>query len=515
MAEPQLSLPEPEPTPVELTAAPPDLAVVPATGYDVAVVGAGLAGLAVGSLIARAGRSVVVLERGATPGGIGAVLPGENPPVDAGVLPITDAGSDGALKQLCERLGMAWSPDRVDPILQIALPHHRLTLSQDMAEWWPELRREMPEDEPIWRTLFPTLIDLAHDRDALARSLPPLPAESWWARLQVQKTLAIRCIAPKSRDLAGRIRYAARTPFRETLSTAGLGPVSEQALAACLWYLALRSVDECSTLEAALALRPLTQGWAAASGSLPTLAKRLLERLASDGGEVRYGVDVVALDVEKGKVRGLRTADGDCIPVRWVVADVGPDVLTGLVPARPRWAAKGSLARRFAPRAVAQIMTLVVPEAFLSAELGTLCLVVPQAGTPATEGNVVFVRSGEGPAASDRHITIGRFVPPDHAQSDPSGPLLRAAEQILPGIGAAAVRQTAYTCDDLAKIWGRPKAGLCYTESGRDWLGRRGAPHRLGWPGLLAVGDWTYPGRLPTDVIAGALETADLILAEW
>jgi hypothetical protein len=57
-------------------------------------------------------------------------------------------------------------------------------------------------------------------------------------------------------------------------------------------------------------------------------------------------------------------------------------------------------------------------------------------------------------------------------------------------------------------------AAVRYATDSRAWLGRRGLPHRVGWPGLLAVGEWTYPGRLISDVVEGAMRVADIIAAE-
>ena len=516
MAESSLSQPDP-PRPAPVTADRRDpIPGLAADGYDAAVIGAGLAGLAVASLIARAGRSVIVLERATAAGGIGRALPDETLPLDAGVLPLTDAGPEGPLALLHERLGLPWSPASSDPTLQVALPRHRLTLSHGMNGWWPELRREIPGDEPAWRAMVSDLIGLARDREAFARALPSSPSDGWWGRLRLRKTLWLGSLAPKTRDLATRLRRAARTPFRDTLGAAGLGGVSQQVLEACLWYLLLRSPEECSTLEAALALRRLAEGWAAASVGLIGVTCSLLRRIEADGGEVRYGAEVVGALTEKGRIYGVRTASGDTIHARWVVADLAPRVLAGILPARRRWSARSPLDRSWEPRAVPQVLTLVVPETFLSSELGNLCLIVPQARCPATEENCVFLRVSEGPDPAHRHLTIGRFVPLSAAsETDYAGPLLRAAEQVAPGIGAVTVRQAAYGVGDLESLWGRPQATLRYADTSPDWLGRRGASHRLGWPGLLAVGDWTYPGRLPSDMIEGAFEAADLILAEW
>jgi phytoene dehydrogenase-like protein len=92
--------------------------------------------------------------------------------------------------------------------------------------------------------------------------------------------------------------------------------------------------------------------------------------------------------------------------------------------------------------------------------------------------------------------------------------LLEAVDQLIPGVTGAMAYRQILTPATLAKVWGRPAAAVQYGVKTPDWLGQRGLPHRLGWPGLLAVGDWTYPGRLVAQVVEGAMRVADLIQTE-
>jgi len=89
--------------------------------------------------------------------------------------------------------------------------------------------------------------------------------------------------------------------------------------------------------------------------------------------------------------------------------------------------------------------------------------------------------------------------------------LLEAVDQIVPGVASAMVFHRLLTPAALAEAWGRPSAAVRYSVETRDWLGERGLPHRLGWPGLFAVGEWTYPGRLICNVAEGAIRVADQI----
>jgi hypothetical protein len=163
---------------------------------------------------------------------------------------------------------------------------------------------------------------------------------------------------------------------------------------------------------------------------------------------------------------------------------------------------------------------VTIPTAFLPSELGFHCVIVRDAGRPAQAENLVFVRRAQddaGPEGAGRlaRLSIGRFVPPVAPMEDAVGTaaLLGALDQILPGAADAVVHRVLLPSSLLGEVWGRPSAVVRYEVDSREWLGRRGFAHDVGWPGLLAVGEWTYPGRLVSDVVEGAISVADMIVA--
>jgi phytoene dehydrogenase-like protein len=235
---------------------------------------------------------------------------------------------------------------------------------------------------------------------------------------------------------------------------------------------------------------------------------------------VRLLTEVAGCLVERGRVSGVITRAGEAIRARLVVTDVPPPILAqGFLPERRGW-----FSRRLPieePRqslTVTQIMVLAVPEAYLPSELGGQCLVVLDAGRPATGENLAFVRLGsdrtqEQDSKGLRCLSVGRFV----SSSTPADTesltqaLMGAAEQVVPGVGEAAAYQAVLPPETLGDLWGRPLASVRYAPDSRLWLGRRGLPHQTNWPGVLAVGEGTYPGRLIADVVEGAIEVADRI----
>lgn len=492
------------------------------SAWDVVVVGGGVGGLAAAGLLANAGRTVLLLEASAQVGGSCRGIAQDGYRYDLGGGLITGADPGGAVAALCERLQIGLPTAVCDPAVQVALPRHRVNLSRSAEGWWPEIRREFPDDEEAWHELVSDLASLARDREDLVRRLPPLPPDGWLDRFRCWRSLTLQRATGMARPATRKLQAAAATPFHETLEEYGLGAASRQALEACLWYLSLRGAEECSTLEAALALQSLREGPAVAPGGPMALTDLLAGRLRALGGDIRLQTRAERCLVERGRIAGVTTATGETIRARWVVTDVPPDVLTGDL-----WpTARGGVRRRpppagpWTPRCVAQVLGVAIPEAHLPSELGYHCLVVPDASRPARDENLVVVRRmidgrADGATRGSVCLCVERFVPPSAADDEAvRRALLEALDHVVPGVERVAAHQWFAPTSRLAELWGRPTATVRYTAESRAWLGRRGFSHRVGWPGLLAVGDWTFPGRLLADVAGGAMRVADIIAAE-
>ncbi len=493
------------------------------SAWDVVVVGGGIGGLAVAGLMAQAGRAVLLLEASTRLGGACLGMTQGGHWYDLGVSLITGTAPGSVLAALAERLQTSLPIVACDPALQIALPRHRVDLAPSVEGWWPEIRREFPDEEEGWHELLSDLASLAGDRDELVRRLPPLPPDGWLDRFRCWRSFTLQRVTGVARPATRRLRSAAATPFRETLAEYGLGAASRQVMEACLWYLLLRGSDECSTLEAAVAVQRLREGVAIAPRGAAALAELLAQQTRERGGEIRLGTPVVRCVAERGRIVGVTTATGETIRARWVVADVPPGVLMGAL-----WPTGHDVFRRhrppqgsWEPRCIAQVLGVAIPEAHLPSELGYHCLVVGDDGQPASDENLVFVRRmptapADGGSDGLARLCVGRYVPPSTAGDEEAvgRELVAALDRVIPGVDGIAVHGWVAPANSLAELWGRPMAAVRYRMDSRAWLGRRGLPHRVGWPGLLAVGEWTYPGRLISDVVEGAMRIADIIAAE-
>lgn len=489
-----------------------------AQGYDVAVVGAGIGGLATAGLLARVGRSVILLDRATRPGGVCQDLTIDGHRFEVGATLLSGFGPGGPLAMLSQRLGIRLAVAEADPAFQVVLPSHRISLWTQPEAWRREIRREFPDEEATWRALWSELEAVAAEREQAAKLLPSLPPERWRERLQVWRALTLGMLSPVPAKTGAILKRALHTPLRTTMLRHGLGETSQRVVEAVLWYLLLRGPDGCSTLEAAVAFQQ-ARGAATIPGGSTALADALAEKFQRDGGQLRLGTPVDHLLLEGGRVAGLVTAGGETIRARFVVADVPPGVLAGsLLPPRRGWRRRHALDGPWHPARVAQAMVLAVPEVLVPSELSGHCFVVQDPRRPAREENVVFVRSApgvddqRGPGAL-RHFTVGRFltVPPQGGEDSAEEELVEVLDELVPGVGGAMAFHRVLGPADLEEAWGRPSATVWHGADTQEWLGGRGLPHRLGWPGLLAVGEWTYPGRLVANVVEGAMRVVDLI----
>jgi hypothetical protein len=114
--------------------------------YDVAIVGAGIAGLCTAALLSSAGRKVFLADQSDRPGG--AVMPIEKDGMLLSPGPDITYGFErsGAFQSLHAALGIdrdvAGRPARY----QVALPDHRITVAPQNEETLEELRREFPRE---------------------------------------------------------------------------------------------------------------------------------------------------------------------------------------------------------------------------------------------------------------------------------------------------------------------------------------------------------------------------------
>jgi hypothetical protein len=114
--------------------------------YDLAVVGAGLGGLAVTALISRKNMKAIIIEPGKAAGG--ALRTFEKGGFVFATGPALSFGFErgGAIQDLYEKLGVSHNASLLSPCYQVALPDRRITVYAEQGETLEELKREFPDE---------------------------------------------------------------------------------------------------------------------------------------------------------------------------------------------------------------------------------------------------------------------------------------------------------------------------------------------------------------------------------
>ena len=241
--------------------------------YDVAVLGAGVAGLAAAALIAMSKRKVIVFDREERPGGLMASQEVQGMCFAPGPGATYGFERGGSLFLLSVALGMPVAPSPGPSAFQVVLPGRRITVSSEMSETLEELRREFPRE-----------IDRAARMYREARSLRERSATSGTASFLVRRRSAARFLGAYgfSRELMSFLSVQARYFFGQPAETLRLADL-------------LLMVGGAPPL-----LKDGAQG----------VADRLREVLVAAGGVGAFDAPWPELSLQKGRIASLRCGDG-------------------------------------------------------------------------------------------------------------------------------------------------------------------------------------------------------------
>jgi phytoene dehydrogenase-like protein len=241
--------------------------------YDVAVVGAGLGGLAAAALLSKRKIKTIVLERGATVDDANGVLNKGGITFIASSPPSYGFEHGGAFHELSEVLGAAQKVSVSSPCYQVALPDRRISVYPEWTDTLEELRREFPREI-----------------DALARFYRDLHKQ---AGLSAQNRVS--SYLSKHRHAAGLLRkYRFSRELMLFFDVQSL--FFFQEMAGDLSRASLKTL--CATPPRDI------------SGGVRKLAEQLHDIILKEGGEVRFNEPDSELEKNNNRVIGLKTAQG-------------------------------------------------------------------------------------------------------------------------------------------------------------------------------------------------------------
>jgi all-trans-retinol 13,14-reductase len=275
--------------------------------YDAVVIGSGMSGLAAGNILAREGLKVLLLEQHYVFGGYLQRFWISGTPFDTGCHYVGALGEgqvfDRYLRYLGVRDDIVARPMDPDGFDELIFPGFRFAIPAGYERFEARLVEHFPDERDGIRAY------LREIRAEVARfpmySLAPAPA-------------AAAAALPQDRTVAD-VLSAVRAPLlREILCAYNV--------------LYLVPPEEAPFTLHAFVTDSYLMGAYSIDGGGHALAQALLRRFRERGGVARRKRRVVAIDVEGGEVRGIRTQRGEVESCRTVVACIDPKVAVALLP---------------------------------------------------------------------------------------------------------------------------------------------------------------------------------------
>lgn len=476
--------------------------------HDVLVIGAGIAGLTAAATLAAHGERTLVLERHNVPGGCASFYRRDGYRFDVGATLVGGFGTRGVHRLLNARLGIDVSATAIEPSMIVHLPDVSVVRYGD-SRWVTERMRAFgPGAEPFWRRQE-RVADLAWD---LSTRFPALPFDLWGARAfaHALRPAHLPLAGTLGRNVASILPDRASARLRAFVDAQLLITAQSDARGADLAY-------GCTALDLA---REGTFHLAEGVGTIATALARSVRRAGSD---IAYRTDVVAIETARGRVCGVRLADGTAIACDRIVAALPVQDVLRLCPplARSLETRVASLPQRWG----AAMLYCGLPAGVVPPDIATHHQLVASYDEPPGEGNTTFVsfsdegdarraRSGGRAVTISTHTDVARW---ERAHRDGRTEDLRARyrrrlaaalDRVVPGAFARADVAESADPHTFARYTGRARGlvgGMPQTPATAT-LGAIG--HGTAIRGLTLCGDTTFPGQSTVGATIGGFNAA-------
>ncbi|WKJ92544.1 NAD(P)/FAD-dependent oxidoreductase [Methylomonas montana] len=280
--------------------------------YDVVVIGAGIGGLSTAALLAKTGKSVLLVERHDRPGGYAHGFKRRNFHFDSGVHLVSGCNPEGygngsTINKICRAVGI--DPQSlfipVPSYARAVFPEFEIPLRAGEAEFVAGLTERFPQEK--------------EGLLALIRLCRVLAEEAMLAEELLAQSKATR-VSP-AQMLSNLFRYR-RTTLAEALDEF-LVDVRLKSACAMLWpYLGLPPSQLSFLYWAAMMAGYTYEGGYYCLGSFQIYANQLAAAIENQGGEVLLNSSVRRICVEHGKACGVILENGQVIRAETVVSNI-------------------------------------------------------------------------------------------------------------------------------------------------------------------------------------------------
>jgi C-3',4' desaturase CrtD len=489
--------------------------------YDVAVIGAGVAGLATAARLQARGLSTVVFEAHGQPGGCAGYFRRCGFAFDVGATTLVDFEAGGVGGELLDSIGLEPVEGEALPGYRAWLPDRCVTLHRDPALWATE-RLDALGDTPAHRRLWQVLDRLARVFWSASRRGIKLPL-----RTPGDLARAASLLVPWHWPLARYVRWTVgdllrRLRLREDRPLCGL-------LAMLLEDTVHARLDDAPLINGALGITIRGAGLTRARGGMFGFWRRFVAHYRASGGVLRVGCPVERVESGPSLSSFLLHTRRGVFPAGQVVSAV-PAALTARLAPRPvAEALRPFLARDAQALGGALVVFLGVPEEEVAGQTFTHHQLLQDYGRPLGNGNNMFVSvsaagdtlsapAGHRAVMISTHCELADWEGLSEAEyrqrkEEAGEQLIGFARRVYPDLGrAAVVREVATPCT-YERFTRRPRGAVGGVRQSLANSNQNALPHDLGVPGFWLVGDTTWPGLGTVACVLGSRIVAEGVLA--
>jgi C-3',4' desaturase CrtD len=491
--------------------------------YDVAVVGAGIAGMATAARLQAAGLSTVVFEAHGQPGGCAGFFRRRGFAFDVGATTLVDFEPGGVGGELLSSIGMSPPQGEALPGYVAWLPERTVTLHRNPYAWAAERLRALG-DTPAHRRFWALLDRLATAFWEASRAGIRLP-------LRGPKDLlrAVRCVGLFNLPLARYLRWTVGDALRacglrEELPLVGL-------LSMLLEDTVHAGIDVAPLINGSLGVTIRGAGLTRARGGMWGFWRNFVAHYRRLGGTLRVGCPVQhveRLPAHAGNGFRLLTRRGPVQAAR-VVSAVPVGLAARLGPPALSVALRPYLQRDAAAQGGALVVFLGVPEDEVAGQEFTHHQLLQDYRRPLGNGNNMFVSVSaaddtDSAPAGHRAVMISTHcdleewegLSPEAYQRKKASAgeeLVRLARRVYPNLGRNAVVREVGTPRTYERFTRRPRGAVGGVRQSVGNTNQQAVPHDVGVSGLWLVGDTTWPGLGTVACALGSRLVAEAVLA--
>lgn len=491
--------------------------------FDVAIIGAGMAGMAAAARLQKEGLSTIVFEAHGQPGGCAGFFRRQGFAFDVGATTLVDFEPGGVGGELLEQIGLADLEGEVLPGYLAWLPDRKVTLHRQAGAWSTERLRALghsPAHLQFWTWL-----------DHLA-------AVSWQAsraglKLPIQGlgdlAAALRCLGFSNLPL---VRYLGWT-MGDALRAFGLR--EDFALASLLAMLledtVHASLEKAPLINAALGATIRGAGLTRPRGGMYGFWRRFVAHYRWLGGILRVGCPVQRVEwlgLPRGAGFRLCTRRGE-FQAHQVISAVPIALTSQFAPREVGKILQGYLRRDAGAQGGAVVVFLGVPESEVAGQSFTHHQLLQEYLRPLGNGNNMFI-SVSAPADTEsapvgfRAVMISTHcdledwedLGPEEYQERKAATaerLIDLARRVYPELGRMAVVREIGTPRTYERFTGRPRGAVGGIRQTLANTNQHAVPHDIGVPGFWLAGDTTWPGLGTVACVLGSRVVANGVLA--